>query len=335
MRVTQNITNRLYIKQNNYLQESMLAAENRIMTQKQYTRASQDSLNASKALIVRSQLRDLDMYDDNLNTAKEIYSAAETSLYTIANNIYIDASKKLETACNSTYNQDQLNIFADELEQYASLSIETLNADYSGRQLLGGSNNSEPPFSTELVNGNYVVKYNGVAVDDAVALSDFPGSDPIYVDVGIGIKYDSNYNIDPQTAVDLSLNGAEITGYGSEKDANGDKTFSNNFVQMLYDAAAALKDGDQEKANAMLDRLDKAHSGILSEITTLGARQNSMDFYINKNEDYRYSLTERQNEVEGCDIEKEATDWKTLDAAYQASLQMSSSVLPKSIFDFI
>lgn len=337
MRVTQNISNRTYLSQSNSLQSSMLKSEQKIMSTKRYTRASEDSLNASKALIVRRQLRNLDMYDANLNNAKETFGAAETALYTVANNVYTNVTTKIESACNDTYNQDDLDIFANELEEYAGLSIETLNSDYAGRQLLGGTNNSTVPFTKTLdsTTGKYTVSYNGVAVDSASALTDFPGGDPVYVDIGIGIKYDADYNIDSQSAVNLSLNGAEITGYGCEKDANGNKTFSNNFVQMIYDTAYALKKGDTSTANAMLDRLDKAHSGILGEITKLGAKQNDMDFYVEKNDTYRYSLNSRQNDVEGTDMNKEISSWKTVQAAYEASLQMSSEVLPKSIFDFI
>ncbi len=335
MRITQSMTDRKYIAQNNRMQSNMLKNMTRIMTQKQYTRASEDSVNASKALTVRRQLKNLDMYDGNLKSCKEFFTSAESNLYTVANNIYINVQNKLETACNGTYDQTQLDIFAEEIEQYAKLSMETLNSEFAERKIFGGTNNSQVPFTTEVVNGKNVVKYNGVSVDDAADITDFPGGDPIYVDIGIGIKYNAQYEVDPQTAMDVSLNGAEITGFGCEKDADGNKTFSNNFVQMMFDAAAALKDGDVASANATLDRLNKANTKILTEITTLGTKQNSIDFYVTKNEDYRTSLKERQNDVEGCDMNKEITDYDATNAAYQAILQMSANILPKSIFDFI
>ena len=68
MRITQSMTDRKYIAQNNRMQSNMLKNMTRIMTQKQYTRASEDSVNASKALTVRRQLKNLDMYDGNLKS---------------------------------------------------------------------------------------------------------------------------------------------------------------------------------------------------------------------------------------------------------------------------
>ncbi len=339
MRVTQSIADRLYHKNNNRMLSNMLKNQTRIYTGKQYLRASEDSINASKAMTVRRQLRDLDMYDENLNTVKGVYAAAETNLYTIAHDVYINVQTKLETACNGSYNKEDLFIFAEELEEYADLAVETLNADYAERQLFGGSNNSTTPFTTETIidaNGftRKVLSYNGVVLDNATSLDEFPGSKPSYVDVGIGIKYDANYEVDPQTAMNMALNGAEITGFGTNVDDDG-TVYSNNFVQLIYDAANALKNGDVAKANATLDRLNSANSKILTEITTLGVKQNSIDFYITKNDEYRYSLKERQNEVEGCDLKEEITQYEATYAAYQAILQMSSNILPQSIFDFM
>lgn len=338
MRVTQSIADRLYHKNNNRMLANMLKNQTRIYTGKQYTRASQDSINASKAMGVRRQLRDLDMYDSNLTTADGYYKAAETNLYTVAHDIYLNLSTKLEAACNGSYSADDRNIFAREIEEFGDLVLETMNSDYAGRQIFGGSNTSTVPFSKQLVTQadgteKYEVFYNGVNVNSAAALDAFPGNKPVYVDVGMGIQYNDNYEVDPQTALDISLNGAEITGFGKTSDKNGE--FNSNFIQMVYDAAEALKKNDVEGANAYLDRLYNANSKVLTHITTLGAKQNRVEFYTSRNEDYRYSLQERQNDVEGCDMNKEITDYEATNAAYQAILQMSSNILPRSIFDFI
>ncbi|MGN0608900.1 MAG: flagellin [Oscillospiraceae bacterium] len=420
MRITQNFTNRSYLRNNNKVLTSYNKSMEKIWSQKDYFRASDDSINSSKAMTVRKNLRDLEMYDDNLKTADGVFKAAEDNLYSIANNIYLNIQTKLETACNGTYNREELSIIAEELEQYAGITIETLNSDYAERRLFGGTNNSSPAFATEVENGRTYVTYNGIRVDDMVRNEDgelcyytridkaeydaaadpttvlrrgipdgeikledieggktaeeqynelaaadpdsvysetdsegnvtyyqkqynyyrnempaVPASKPIYVDIGIGIKYDNDGNIDPQTALDVGLNGAEITGFGTDEDTKNNEFYSNNFVQLIFDAAAALKEGDMERANATLDRLNTANTGILTEITTLGAKQNSIEFYLSKNEEYKTSLQSRQNDVEGCDMNEEIINMDSTEAAYNAALQLSSRVLPRSIFDFI
>ncbi|MGN0554024.1 MAG: hypothetical protein ACI4I1_11610, partial [Oscillospiraceae bacterium] len=177
------------------------------------------------------------------------------------------------------------------------------------------------------------------------------GCKPIYVDIGLGIKYNAAGEVQVGTAVDVSMNGAKITGAGFQTIENVVNThfeeedpfskpsytmqFSKNFVQLIYDAADALRAGDISRANATIDLLDTANTGILTEITTLGANQKSAEFYLEKDEEYKMSLQERQNDVEGCDMEEEITNMEATEAAYNAMLQLSANILPKSIFDFI
>ncbi len=158
----------------------------------------------------------------------------------------------------------------------------------------------------------------------------FPGSKPILVDIGIGIKYNVDGTVDEQTALDIALNGASITGSGMDNEG-----YSQNLIQLILDSAYSLYKGDQDTANAIIDKANTANNHILTEITTLGTKQNSIDFYLERNEDYELNLDERQNVVEGTDMNEEITHWYNVQAAWDASLKMSSSTLPTSIFDFI
>lgn len=349
MRITQNYTTRSYLKYNNRLLGDLNRSMKKIESRRAFFRASEDSINASRAMSVRSNLRNLDVYDDNLECAKNVYKSAETGYYTLAHDIYLETQTKLEAACNDSYSADDRKIFANEIRQYADAAVETLNSAFAERQIHGGANNSAAPFSTEVDDaGKTWVTYNGIRLDDIKMNDDgkmvytddngdeqtIPGTNPIYVDIGIGIKYDEDYNVDPQTAADISINGAVDTGYGTETDEDGNE-YSLNFIQLMYDTAAALDENNIEFANGALDRYASARTSVLNSITKLGAKQNSMDFYIEKNADYRLTLQERQNEVESIDMEAEIINMDTTETVYNAILQMSSKVIPTSIFDFI
>lgn len=492
MRITQNFSDRKYLKNNNKLLSGYTKSMLKIESQMDYFRASENAINASKAMTVRKNLQDLGMYDSNLKLTKGLYEAAEQNLYTVANKVYIDVSTKLDQACNGTYDQTQLDIIAHELDQYADSAIKTLNSDYADRRLFGGTNNSSPAFDTlkeadgitdalDPVTGHKIVTYNGIPVDDITAdgthymnriskddydakvaagegdtvirvaydegydteideaeyntiaandpgsvksvtqsvkkevtadeydpndaayskengkfyktedvtkyyktnyryytgdaateeefnaskndgsivnvdgkyikTGDVPGCKPIYVDIGLGIKYNAEGEVQVGTAIDVSMNGAKITGTGlttSKASVNTfydkndpfskatyDMQFSNNFVQLIYDAADALRAGDVSRANATIDLLDNSNTGILTEITTLGSKYKSTEFYLDKDEEYKSSLLERQNDVEGCDMNEEITNMDAMQAAYNAMLQLSANILPRSIFDFI
>ena len=299
MRVTNNISTRQFLSNNNRLLTRRLQSENRIATQRRFNRVSEDVINGSKAMIIRRQLRDLDMYNDNLGSAKAIFNAAETNLTSIAHDNYISVEERLVASSNGTYSQEELDIFATELDEIADEMVKTLNADFSERQLFGGASNQKAPFRIERVmikdqNGQVVfppdynkyynadgsmksdislsdiprtVTYNGIPLDfdvtsdmilpdgtvtraageytvtvfdektkkwldnaddnriisaeDVARAQDekdnsvlYPGSKPIYVDIGLGIKYNDDLTVDPQTALDVSINGAKTTGSG-------------------------------------------------------------------------------------------------------------------------
>lgn len=347
MRVTNNITTGQFLRNNRRTLTSMLRSQNRITTQRKFNRVSEDSINGSKAMTIRRQLRDLDIYEDNLNTSKELFSAAESNLYTVAHDIYINLEEKLVAAVNDTYDAFDLDVIAVEVEQLAEQMVNTMNIDFAERQLYGGTSNGKTPFAIieEGVvdangdpvlddEGNAVMKkfvtYNGVKLNDSADPSTYPGANPIYVDIGLGIKYNENYEVDPQTALDISLNGAEITGCGVADDG-----YSMNLIQLTLDAAEAMRNNDRSTVNAIIDRANEANNHILTQIAKLGTKQNSIDFQLSKTEDYRFNLQERQNLVEGTNMEEEIINYEAVMAAYDASLSIGAQLLPKSIFDFI
>ncbi|MBD5141193.1 MAG: hypothetical protein HDT25_07260 [Ruminococcus sp.] len=530
MRITDKISNGTFLTNNTRLRSNLLGSYTRIMTQRRFNRVSEDSINGAKAMIIRRDLRDLDIYDSNLSSAKQLFTEAESNLTDIASKNYISVKEILVASSTGSYSQMELDSYATALDQIAEQMVSTMNADFSDRQIFGGTNNSSPPFAIgrycitneggEVVyppyyydyyvgadatqkqvdqanadiaklaqynidgvenmnkdelgkevaairenlkklnleltlnednqymvtavadNGkgdkieilNYQgefkevscdinttqdgettvgisvdgveitpkgnppkenevkshfemadiprsVTYNGIPVDFDVmhrmtdangnkfdiqigekftikALNDdftwgeekeiapnveaavkgrdnsliFPGSEPIYIDIGIGIKYDkdNDYKVDPQTAMDISLNGASVTGSGLDSEG-----YSKNLMQLVLDAARALKKGDQSTVNAIIDKADISNNNVLTAITTLGSRQNSIEFYVNRNDDSRYNLRERQNIVEGTDMETEISYWESLMAAYEASLKVGTQVIPNSIFNYI
>lgn len=668
MRITDKMSNRLFLSNNTRLRSNLLGSYERIMSQRRFNRVSEDSINGAKAMMIRRDLRDLDIYNSNLSSVKQLFTEAESNLMQISSKNYISVEEQLTAATNGTHDQMEMNIFSTTLDEIADSMVETLNADFSERQIFGGTNNSTPPFEIgrycvtdendnivyppyfydyyvgaeatkqqveaankaldtlaeyngkgngmddkelaeikrtlqkvgielhvsdgckysaevktdnnrgdkvtvlayggspqnityseatnpviaevetamtalnnaadkaaavtdnadvlaklgltaeisedgnniiykdskgiilnerdaggnvtamnalpesikskvpkqitvtaenpdvakvnaaiadinaaadkadainnnaavlaklgitaeaaadgtvtfkddqgnaidvtnglpkdivskagvsvitkqnenevkahlEMVDVPRAVTYNGIPVDFDVMhkmtdadgnrfdvqigskftvkkLNDdfswdegmeiapdvsaavkgrnnsllFPGSEPIYVDIGIGIKYDreNDYKIDPQTAMDTAFNGADIIGCGLDDDG-----YSKNLVQLVLESARALRNGDQSTPNAIIDKANLANNNILIKIAELGSKQNSIEFYESRNEDSKKNLRERQNIVEGTDMETEISYFESLKAAYEASLKVGTQVIPNSIFNYI
>lgn len=506
MRITNSTLLRNYDRNLKRISSQKYASENRITSGRQYERASQSPLKAAKALTVRKQLWHTEQYKENLDVADKFYTEAETSLLQISESL-ANVRETIIYACNSTKDGAvDLQILAEQLETKAKEMVSIFNTNSAERAIFGGESNSDEPFTLEFDENGLATKvlYHGVPVNAMSKSSGFPYSDDVFIDIGIGIVMNDDQEVDPQSALKISFNGAQVTGCGFEgydKDlstlnlkslnqgsdadntiritasgktvtvnfkgtktsdiqaaiddafnnagvagpkindkgaltmadgseakisetpfidlekltdgksysfdiyANGKKktinftagataadtqkniqaklneefrrekntptiaedgsitvknnagedsqiylaksdggdapefkngdTYSNNYIQVTLDAAAALRRGDLDYANACIDRIVNSSENLLIEIADLGNAEEYIEFNQNRFDTRIYNLKDRQKTLEATDLESEITLMKTYEAIYNACLQMSSSVIPNSIFNYI
>ena len=87
-----------------------------------------------------------------------------------------------------------------------------------------------------------------------------------------------------------------------------------------------------------MDKINASKTTLLVNINNLGVKQKSVDFYTDKIDTDDYNLAASQISAEGMSLEEQAaamTEYKSVNAAYNAVLQMGSEVVPTSIFDFM
>jgi flagellin-like hook-associated protein FlgL len=150
----------MYLRNNNFTKKNMTDAYQRILTQKKYTRTSQNPLASEKAMNIRKGLRDLDNWDDNISTATQFFKTAEQSLTQVSSDLYNRANTLMIQGATSTVGSEGMAAVGVSLRQTAEEMVDTLNADYNGRQMFGGSSQDKIPFEIKEVNAPWV--YNGV-----------------------------------------------------------------------------------------------------------------------------------------------------------------------------
>lgn len=520
MRITNSTILRGYNRNLGKLLNSKISSEHKIQSGRSFDRASESPLSAAKALNVRQSLYESQQFTENLKTASNFYTEAETSLLQVSDQLSI-IRETLVAACNSTKDKaTDLNIYAQQLETKASELCSIFNTDTAGRVIFGGESNDPMPFTIENdANGRpSTVLYHGVPIN---ALSDpkkFPYSEDVYIDIGVGMSINGeSRTVDPQSALRVSFNGADVSGCGADESTadidlssiksghtyildvyagdvkktisfkggatysdtvtalqsalttayeheseelrnikvssdgvisvegktvcvvnnpkadkqavidngtgytdrymvdlegmiNGSKysmyvtyngtkkeitvtagadaaanrtalqarldaafgagklyvnekgrvsseggkvelaltgaeegdatitreqNYSNNYIQLTLDAAKALRNGDISYANACIDRIVSSSENLLVEIADMGCNEEYIDFNISRIDTRSLNLKERQKELEATELEKEITLMKTYEALYNATLQMSSTVVPNSIFNYI
>ncbi|MDY4588888.1 MAG: hypothetical protein SPD47_10615 [Oscillospiraceae bacterium] len=218
MRITNSTLLRNYDRNLKRLSTQKFASENKIYTGRQYTRASQSPLKAAKALTIRKQLWHTEQYQENLEVADKFYTEAETSLLQVSGQL-ASIRETMIYACNSTKDKaTDLNILAEQLETKAKELCSIFNTNSAERAIFGGESNSNEPFTLEYdENGTATtVLYHGVPVNAYDSDSDFPYSNGVYIDIGIGMVINDNQEVDPQSVLKVSFNGADVTGCGFE-----------------------------------------------------------------------------------------------------------------------
>lgn len=329
MRVTQRAMNRQYLNNMNTNLDNMNKLSNKITSRRKFDRVSEDTVGAAKAMGIRKELARLDMYESNLKTADGLLSAAESvvmNLSSISQNINSDVLY----ATNGSSGPQEKEILADKLRTYADEMVKELNGDYAGRKIFGGTVESEAPFEIRDVAGKKTLFYNDGNVDGTADEDAFTGTKTdTYVDIGIGLTF-TGTGVDSQSGLKTSTNGIEVVGCGT--DTEGDP---KNLISLILRIADKLEAGDDAGANALTTKVEKAQSSILGVIADIGNRSEYIEFNLDRITSDRYTLLQSQNDVESTDTTEEITDYKTVKAAYDATLQMGSYVIPTSIFDFI
>jgi len=423
MRITGNMSTRRYlrgIEQNLYQKNK---TEEKITNNRKYTRASQSPIEAVKALKTRKALAEVITYQENLRDAGAIYDTAESAVRQISG-ILQTVYEKLIQGASGTYDvKDDKQIIAEEIEAHADEMVRTMNLIVADRRIFGGVNDTSLAFRIE----SGEVYFNGTPVNLHSDPEMFPDGKTSYMDAGMGMDFLNKYDIDPQTVIPVTFNGAKILGCGldgqkfdlkldevdhtvatakyslyvtigkekqriefeagADKDdliANingaldksfgsmvkmtdqglfvGDKAFGelsvyddpdalkngqpgivratptgypNNIIQLALDAAKCMRTGDDEQTAYYADLLFAAQSSLSLSIAKIGSDQSFIEFNQTRLDDTILGLEEMQNNLEFPDLAEESTNWKMFEAIYNATLQISSSVVPMSIFGFM
>ena len=322
MRITQKNLTRAYLSGLNRNINQLAKSNERLSSGKRINRVSDSVTDAQKALKVRNQLFNNEQFTRNIQSIQNEISAQESSAMQM-NQILIDVKGLLVKAGSGLNSDSDLTIIANELEEINNSIVQLVNVKTSDRYTFSGLNN-EAPIS---VQNDGAVLFNGVNVDEI--LDTDLKDDSIFIDVGIGIKF-NNDQLDESSVVKLNTSAIQLLGYG--KNSQG---IPNNLVSMLNKAVKDLKSGDVSQLSNYQNQLKESNDRLLIQVTDIGTRYAYLENTINRLENEKLNLTEQQNHLESIDYEEENIINKSYDMAYQISLQLGSKVLPLSIFDFM
>ncbi len=343
MRVTNNYMTRNYLNNLNNSLSLYNESENKLTTGRKISKMSDDVSAGTRALGVRTQSYKNEQIRENVEKAGESLDVAESNLTSIKD-ILQSVNEQTMTALNGT-NVSASNIFSINFTSLKNQVVEFANCRYNGSYVLGGTNNTTPPFTVE--DGNLM--YNGVKVNDIQKTEGkfyaggekVPQSDSIYIDIGIDLSI-KNGEVDPRSAFNMSVSGLDCLGYGTSEityqDTEGNshtETVPNNAYDILDEMSKCLDEKDFDRLGALNDHLKETLDGLVNEISDIGIRTNYLDTHTERLKDEDYVLTKIQNNLEYIKDTDELINNKNLEYSWLLTLQFGGKILPQSLMDYI
>lgn len=350
VRITQGTTNRSYLKNLNNAQYAMNNSMEKIETGRAFTKVSEDVPRGIKAISIRERLYHNEQMQDNVNTAIEQLTVAETSVMQI-NDIASTVQSEMFKALNTPTLEAGKETFLSFLEGAKDELLRLANTRYNNKFAMGGLGVETVPFKS---NSDGKLEFNGTPVSeitrrdsDGQYYSGSDGKTPVkysgnsYIDIGLDIGM-SGGAVNPKTAFKISVDGIDILGRGeselSYEDITGsDKTevVSNNLYDMMTDMQEAIRNSDIDKLALLTNHFKKQSEEVITGASELGVRSKYLETTLSRLEVENTSLQKMQLDTEGVDDATEITKFKGYQNSWNLVLQFGGNVVPKSLMDYI
>jgi len=294
-RITTGMTQRNILADLNRVNERLVRSQQKVASNKEITRPSDDPFNTSRALALRTSLDGTQQYQRNIEDAQGWQETAEQALNTITEAIH-RAHELATQGATDTTDANAREAIAHELDQLIESVRQSANTTYRGRYVFSGTTTDVPPYGTT----------------DAYA----------------GSATDIERQIGPGVAITLTLVGSTVLG-GGQAAADGKP------LHVLRDLADHLRANDGAALRADLGRLETNLDDLLGTRALNGARQNRLEAAGSRLDAIEESTVKQLSNTEDADIAKTLIEFNSQQAAYQAALKAGASIVQNSLMDFL
>lgn len=336
MRVTQKAINRNYLKGVNRNLLDYTNSTHKMNTGRKFSKVSDDVSSAARAFKVRTALSRNEQYIENIDNIAATVNVAEDLSRNI-NDWVKTLEERLVQATGPAVSEDEKKIIGQEVMNLKENIIQAINGSSTGTYIFGGSENQAPFKFVDVPDPNDPTKTikelqfrDGTPVDSATSKSDFDDKD-VFMDIGFGLAFDKDGNLDTTSVVKSSTSGIDLLGFGM-----ADNGLPNNLISFFDKVANDLMNGaSNDELLKDLGHTQDRHAQYLIQITDIGNRSTFLNENKERIENEITGLKERQTDLEAVKVEEELIYNNTYYSAYQISLQLGSKIMPMSIFNFM
>ena len=341
MRITTQMISNRYLTDATRNLNSLQTINRQLTTGKEISRPSDNPYKVARSMQLNTDLNTNAQYKTNIKDAINWLDTTDESLNQ-ASSCITRIRTLMVASGNAGYGTDERKAIADEINERVAELGQILNGNFNGKYIFGGTKTASTPVSvqTDSATGNKYIVY---ADKDSNPIFDENGNLIPPTTQAMADNYLKNMDsalsteISQGVIMDYNVTVSDIMNYQTDVvDANGVKYNVMSLLSDITNNLVSADAADREKViGENLDEIDKVLSNILSLRAEVGAKQNRMESAESKNEDDSFNMTDILSRNEDIDFTEKTIQYATAQTIYQACLQVSAQILPKSLLDYL
>ena len=299
MRIADNMLTRGYLKNLSRNQQNVQNFHQQLSSMKEVSKPSDNPLLVSQIIELKENIIQNSQYQTTLTDAKDWTNMQDAALSGATDSL-MRISTLVQSAATDTMSEENRLIVKAEVETEMQTFIDSLNTNFGGRYIFGGTETTTLPFEIvkDIDSGEITgIKYNG-------------NTQNITREISAGVN------------LDLMTDGLKLVD---------NDTIGNLFVGIT----SALKNNDGDSLRGLLGETNASIDHVVTFRTEIGAISNRLTSSLSRNESQDLNLQSMLSSKEDIDIAQKYMQFSMEQVAYQASLQMGTKVLSTTILDYL
>ncbi|MDK2812948.1 MAG: flagellar hook-associated protein 3 FlgL [Clostridiales bacterium] len=348
MRIAQRTISRNYLKQLNTSMSKKAGCLERSTSGLKFSKLSENVADGTRAMHIQEERYQSQQQLSTVNDLVSEFKSVDSNMDSIQS-ILQNLQEKVLAGMSENYGQNKRDILAKEISSCKEQILQFANAQFGGKYLFAGTNNSDAPFTVDATSGK--LQFNGIDVDqisyqggayvypdpsDPSLKKVVPNSGNLYADIGLGLKVSSTGTPDSRTAFEVSFQGLELMGYGASTTGENGTNVSSNVYDLLTQIEASLTSGyDGNTLKDAQTKLVKLTDKVGMQRTELGTRDRFLERMQTRLTNDIENMSAMESELISSKPADEAIKLQDANYVWKAILQLGSQILPSSLLDYI
>ena len=298
MRVSERMRYDVVQNRVNNTKDANANALERLSTQKDVRKLSDNPVRATEVIRLRDQIRDITQFQKNIDYSKGLLEMTESSIEKITSGL-IRAKELAVGMANDSNNGDNRKISAAEVKEIIDEVIQTANSTYKGRFIFSGFRNDSPALSLD---GDYL------GDDGALFLQ-----------------------ISPEDFRQINIPGRWIFEATDQERQRG----HFNLVHALELLHAGLEHNDKDSLHKAMTELDHHLEKSTASRATVGSLSGSLAAALQRLESESTIMRKTLSDAEDADIFDATSEFRKTESMLQATLMSSTKLLQPSLLNFL